>query len=193
MYCLDGMENCWGIWLKENNFPKSVTKDQIDEQDHNSYGLLKIELVWYWNSTGTIKLYCKKIQKPSSPLLHIRVRTYLKVKTFTSFLPSPNLGPHKYHKKVFRKVCIFFCLTPVSPVPCSCIHPVLDIPDNTKYCGNVYFLSNIWNYFIITNKFFCKNKCLFMSNIEMSYPLLFSENKTHQLQNYVHAGTNLTE
>lgn len=42
-----------------------------------------------------IKLYCKKIQKPSSSF-HIQVRTYLKVKTFTSFLPS-----HKYHKKVF--------------------------------------------------------------------------------------------
>lgn len=31
---------------KENNFPKSVTKDQIDEQDYNLHRPLKIVLVW---------------------------------------------------------------------------------------------------------------------------------------------------
>lgn len=31
---------------KENNFSKSAMKDQIDEQDYNLYGLLKIVLVW---------------------------------------------------------------------------------------------------------------------------------------------------
>lgn len=34
---------------------------------------------------------------------------------------------------------------------------------------------------------------LLKNNIEMSYPILFSENKTHQLQTSVHAATNLIE
>lgn len=31
---------------KENNFPKSAMKDQIDEQDYNLHELLQIEPVW---------------------------------------------------------------------------------------------------------------------------------------------------
>lgn len=99
----------------------------------------------------------KKNQKSSSSL-HILEPTWRS--RHSQIFYHHEIWDHTNTRRRFSKRFVsFFCRTPVSPAPVHAYIQLLMFLIIPIWQG--CFLSNIWNYFIITNKFFCKNKSCF--------------------------------